>query len=165
MGFWFCPGQVITPGGTTDNIFGLSYMDAAGTTGLGFGYDGQGNIQYEFSGNGTWNTSGVTVGALGWSYASIAFDTVNDTASMSISAWNDLSSSLNSSVNIFTNASMGVDMDALTTLNWQLDAGMDKNFFDNVTMSVTPVPEPSGSVLVMLSGLLTLLVRRRRVVK
>lgn len=42
MDFWFCPGQVISPGGTSANIFGLSYVDSMNTTGLKFGYNGQG---------------------------------------------------------------------------------------------------------------------------
>ena len=43
MDFWFCPGQVISPGGPTDNIFGLAFKDAAGNAGVSFGYNGQGN--------------------------------------------------------------------------------------------------------------------------
>ena len=36
-----------------------------------------------------------------------------------------------------------------------------KNFFDDVTMGVTPVPEPSGAMLIAATGLLVMLRRRR----
>lgn len=152
---------MISPGGPTDNIFGLAFKDATGNAGISFGYNGQGTIQYNLGGGAIWTDSTVSVGANDWSFASISFDTTTDTASMTISAWNDTLGVLNGPVSIFSNTSMGVDMAALELLNWTLDATMDKNFFDDVTMAVTPVPEPSGALLIASAGLLVMLRRRR----
>lgn len=161
MDFWFCPGQVVSPTGTTDNIFGLAFKDHVGNSGISFGYNGQGTIQYNLGGGALWTNSAVTVGTTDWSFASITFDTTTDQASMTISAWNDTLGVLDGPVNIFSNASMGIDMERLELLNWTLDATMDKNFFDDVTMAVTPVPEPSGALLIASAGLLVMLRRRR----
>lgn len=161
MGFWFCPGQVIGSGGTTDNIFGLAFKDDAGVAGVSFGYNGQGTIQYNLGGGALWTDTAVAVGANDWSYASITFDTTTDQASMIISAWNDTLGVLGGPVNVFSNSSMGVDMASLELLNWTLDATMDKNFFDDTSMTFTPVPEPSGVLLIGLTGFLVRFRRRR----
>lgn len=162
VGFWFCPGQVISPGGSSANIFGLNFQDGVGTSGFGFGYNGQGQIQFDLGGAGTWSTSAVTVGANDWSYASMQFNTGTDTVSMTITPWDDLSSSLGSAVQILSNQAMTADMGAFQNMNWRLNAGMDKNFFDNFSMTATPVPEPGGALLAAMAGLRLCFIRRRR---
>lgn len=162
VGFWFCPGQVISPAGPGTNIFGLSFKDGVGTNGFGFGYNGQGQVQFDLGGAGLWSGSGVTVGANDWSYASIQIDTATDTVSMSITPWDDLSSSLGASVQVLSHQSMNTDMSELQTMNWRLNAGMDKNFFDNFNMSVTAVPEPGSALLIMFASIGLLSTHRRR---
>ncbi len=159
MEFWFCPGQVIGPGGPTSNIFGLSMLDVNGSNVLSFGYNGQGLIQHQLGGAG-WQDSAVTVGENGWSLAQLSLNTATNTASMTIHAYDDLLATLGGPVTLFTDLSVGLDFENMTQLNWQLAAGQDKNFFDDFEMTVAPVPEPSGLLLAGSAALL--LLRRRR---
>jgi len=61
-----------------------------------------------------------------------------------------------------------LDALALTDLTWDLRGGsLDngavgfKHYFDDFSFALTPVPEPTGALLLMLTGLVAGLRRRR----
>jgi len=119
---------------------------------------------------GSWISSASQVGTQGWSEMSVVLDTQSDTVNVGVRAYDDLTATLGSSVSILTGQSLGVNADAVTELRWDFRSGtLDtalsyKNYFDDFSFNVAPVPEP-GSVLVVVLGSLMPIRRRKSAVK
>ena len=103
----------------------------------------------------------------GWSEVSVVLKTQSVTVNVGVCAYDDLTATLGSSVFILTGQRLGVNADALTDLRWDLRGGtLDngavsyKNYFDDFSFSVAPVPEPGSALGVVLGSLM--LIRRRR---
>jgi hypothetical protein len=170
MTFWFCPAD--TDDTDAGNLFGLTLRDALGQSVFSVGYTGENVVQYRMTGTGgSWISSASQVGTQGWSEMSVVLNTQSDTVNVSVRAYDDLTATLGSSVSILTGQSLGVNADALTDLRWDLRGGtLDngavsyKNYFDDFSFNVAPVPEP-GSALGVVLGSLILIRRRRSAVK
>jgi hypothetical protein len=170
MTFWFCPAD--TDDTDAGNLFGLTLRDALGQSVFSVGYTGENVVQYRMTGSGgSWISSASQVGTQGWSEMSVVLNTQSDTVNVSVRAYDDLTATLGSSVSILTGQSLGVNADALTDLRWDLRGGtLDngavsyKNYFDDFSFNVAPVPEP-GSALGVVLGSLILIRRRRSAVK
>ena len=128
-------------------------------------------VQYHMTGSeGSWISSASHVGTQGWSEMSVVLDTQSDTVNVGVRAYDDLTATLGSSVSILTGQSLGVNADAVTELRWDFRSGtLDtalsyKNYFDDFSFNVAPVPEP-GSVLVVVLGSLMPIRRRKSAVK
>lgn len=168
MSFWVKPSDWDDP--DTGNILGLSLLDAANQSVFEVGYTGDNFLQYRLSG-GAWQTTAYQMGTLGWSEITVALDTLNNTASLGISAYNDANSLLGSSSSVINSLSLGLSSGAITGLQWDLRGGTLDNgaisyiqSFDDFNFSVasvTPVPEPGGVVLVLLAAALLHAPRRR----
>lgn len=168
MAFWLCPSDWDDT--DTDNILSLSLRDAMGQTVFQVGYTGDNMLQYRLSG-GTWQTTTDRLGSAGWSELVVILDTVNNTAGIAVSAYDDNTSSLGPQAYVLANQSLGLDSDALTGLQWDLRGGplnngaaSFKNYFDDFsfTASPVPVPEPGCLVLTSLAIVVLLLPRKRR---
>lgn len=169
MSFWVKPSDWDDP--DTGNILGLSLLDSANQPVFEVGYTGDNFLQYRMIG-GNWQTTAYQMGTLGWSEITVALDTLNNTASLGISAYNDGSSMLGSSIGVLNNQSFGRVGGAITGLQWDLRGGTLDNgavsyiqSFDDFNFaitSVTPVPEP-GSILLLILGATLLHAPRRRV--
>ena len=115
-----------------------------------------------------WISTGSQVGTQGWSEMTVVLNTQTDTVNVNVRAYDDLNATLGGAVSILTGQSLGVDANALTDLRWDLRGGtLDngavsyKNYFDDFSFNVAPVPEP-GSVLGVALGTILLLRRSRR---
>lgn len=166
VNFWLCPSDFDDP--DPGNVLGLSFIDSNGQSLLQIGYTGDNLLQYQLAGDSAWTTTGVSLGTLGWSELSISLDTSANSVSLAARAWSDAGGSLGSLTSLVSGQNLVVDADSLTTLQWDLRGGfLDngavayKNYFDDFNFTVTPVPEPSGALLI-LSAALTQFVRRRR---
>jgi hypothetical protein len=167
MTFWFCPAD--TDDLDAGNLFGLTLRDALGQSLFSVGYTGENVVQYRMTGaGGSWISTGSQVGTQGWSEMTVVLNTQSDTVNVNVRAYDDISTTLGASVSILTGHSLGVDANSLTDLRWDLRGGtLDngavsyKNYFDDFTFNVAPVPEP-GSALGLAFGLLWLLRRNRR---
>jgi len=167
MTFWFCPTD--TDDTDAGNLFGLTLRDALGQSLFSVGYTGDNVVQYRMAGTGgSWISSGSLAGTQGWSEMTVVLNTQSDTVNVSLRAYDDLTNTLGSSVSILTGQSLGVDANAFTDLRWDLRGGtLDngaasyKNYFDDFSFNVLPVPEP-GSLLGVGLGLTCLLRRSRR---
>ncbi len=170
MTFWFCPAD--TDDTDAGNLFGLTLRDSLGQSVFSVGYTGENVVQYRMTGSGgSWISSASQVGSQGWSEMSVVLNTQSDTVNVSVRAYDDLAATLGSSVSILTGQNLGVNADALTDLRWDLRGGtLDngavsyKNYFDDFSFNVAPVPEP-GSALGVVLGTLILARRRRLAVK
>ncbi|MBK8040090.1 MAG: PEP-CTERM sorting domain-containing protein [Verrucomicrobiaceae bacterium] len=166
MTFWFCPAD--TDDTDAENLFGLTLRDALGQSVFSVGYTGENVVQYRLPGaGGSWISSASQVGTQGWSEMTIELNTQSNTANLSVRAYDDLTATLGASVSILTGQGLGVDADALTDLQWDLRGGTlnngavsYKNYFDDFSFNVAPVPEPSSIILLVLG--MGMLVRRRR---
>lgn len=168
MTFWFCPAD--TDHTDAGNLFGLTLRDALGQSLVSVGYTGENVVQHRMTGSGgSWISSGSQVGTQGWSEMTVVLNTQSDTVNISVRAYEDLTATLGSSVSILTGQSLGVDANALTDLRWDLRGGtLDngavsyKNYFDDFSFNVAPVPEP-GSALCVVLGMICLLRRSRQI--
>jgi hypothetical protein len=168
MSFWVKPSDWDDP--DTGNILGLSLLDAANQPVFEVGYTGDNFLQYRMVG-GTWHTTACQMGTQGWSEITVALDTLSNTATLGISAYNDGSSLLGSNSSVLNNQSLGLVSGAITGLQWDLRGGaLDKGAvsyiqsfddFNFALTSVIPVPEP-GSVLLLILGAALLHASRRR---
>lgn len=165
MSFWVKPTDWDDP--DTGNMFGLSLLDAANQPVFEVGFTGDNLLQYRLTG-GAWQTTSYVMGTLGWSEITVVVDTVRNTASLDINAYNDLSAHLNGSAAVLASQGLGIVSGALSALQWDLRGGtLDNgaisyiNSFDDFAFSATPVPEPRGLVLLFIAALL-LAPRRRR---
>ena len=165
MSFWLCPTD--WDDDYTGHMLGLGLRDANGMTLLEVGYTGDNFFQYRMPG-GEWQTTGYNVGSQGWSQVSVAVDTASDWVSLGVSAFDDNTFTLGVQTSIFDTAPIGLDAGALAGLDWDLEGGSlpppsvsFKNYFDDFSFTVTPVPEPAGAMLAVF-GLVWLGARRRR---
>jgi len=168
MSFWVKPSDWDDP--DTGNIMGLSLLDAANQSVFEVGYTGDNFLQYRLTG-GSWQTTAYQLGTLGWSEITLAVDTLNHYASLGISAYNDGTSLLGSSIDVLSSQSLGVVSGAITGLQWDLRGGTLDNgavsyiqSFDDFNFaitSVTPVPEPGCVLLLTLAAVLVHAPRRR----
>lgn len=165
MTFWFCPAD--TDDTDTGNLFGLTLRDALGQSVFSVGYTGENVVQYRLPGSGSWVSTGSQVGTQFWSQMTVELNTASDTVNLSVRAYDDLTTTLGSTVSILTGQSLGLDANAFTDLRWDLRGGtLDngavsyKNYFEDFSFTVMPVPEP-GSALSVVLGALLLTSRRR----
>ena len=165
MSFWVKPSDWDDQ--DTGNIFGLSLMDAANQPVFEVGYTGDNYLQYRFTG-GAWQTTVYQMGTLGWSEIIVTLDTLDNTASLGISAYNDSSSLLGSDSSVLSNQSLGLVSGAFTGLQWDLRGGtLDNgavsyiNSFDDFNFAVAPVPEPGCVTLLILAAAMLHAPRRR----
>ncbi len=112
-------------------------------------------------------SDGSTVGTQGWSEMSLTLNTDTDTITFGVRVYDDLLGLNSSTTGIVASRSLGIDSAALTDLRWDLRGGAlnnsavsFKNYFDDFSFNVAPVPEPGSALSVGLSTLL--LLRRRR---
>jgi hypothetical protein len=126
-------------------------------------------LQYRLTG-GARQTTSNRMGTAGWSELVVILDTVNNTAGIAVSAYDDNTSTLDSQTYVLSNQSLGLDADALTGLQWDLRGGSlsngaasFKNYFDDFNFTVSPVlvPESSGMLLAGLAVVALLLQRKR----
>jgi len=165
MSFWVKPSDWDDP--DTGNIFGLSLLDAANQPVFEVGYTGDNLLQYRLTG-GAWQTTSYALGTLGWSEITVVVDTVGNTASLDINAYNDGTSHLNGSSIVLDSQGLGVVSGALSALQWDLRGGtLDNgaisyiNSFDDFSFTATPVPEPAGMFLLLLVAAFRSAARRR----
>lgn len=168
MSFWVKPSDWDDP--DTGNMLGLSLLDAANQPVFEVGYTGDNFLQYRMAG-GEWQTTAYQMGTLGWSQITVALDTLHNTASLGISAFNDGSSLLGISSSVLSNQSLGLISGEITGLQWDLRGGTLDNgavsyiqSFDDFSFaitSVTPVPEPGCVMLLILAAALLHAPRRR----
>lgn len=168
MSFWVKPSDWDDP--DTGNMLGLSLLDAANQPVFEVGYTGDNFLQYRMTGS-AWQTTAYQMGTLGWSEITLALDTLNNTASLGISAYNDGSSLLGSSIGVLNNQSLGLASGAITGLQWDLRGGALDNgavsyiqSFDDFNFAITsviPVPEPGCALLLILGAALLHAPRRR----
>lgn len=159
MSFWVKPSDWDDP--DTGNIFGLSLLDAANQSVFEVGYTGDNFLQYRLSG-GDWQTTAWQMGTLGWSQITVVVDTLHNTATLGINAYNDGASMLGGSSTVISSQSLGLASGAITGLEWDLRGGTLANgaisyiqSFDDFNFditSVSPVPEPGGMVLLLVTG-------------
>jgi hypothetical protein len=161
VSFWLCPSDY--DDGYTDNVLGMAFRDSLGQTLFEIGYTGDNLLQYRVGNAATWTTTTVTAGTQGWSMISLQLDLFSNTVSFSAAGFNDASSSLMPTVSLLNNTSLNLAAADLTSLDWTA-VGMVgfKNFFDDFSFSITPVPEPGSALLVLLAAMPWRFLRRRR---
>ncbi|MBL9129805.1 MAG: PEP-CTERM sorting domain-containing protein [Verrucomicrobiaceae bacterium] len=167
MTFWFCPAD--TDDTDVDNLFGLTLRDAAGQSVVEVGYTGENIVQYRLPGGGGWISTGSTAGSQGWSEMNVTLNTATDVVSLSVRAYDDINAVLGTTTTLLANQVLGLDAGALTDLRWDLRGGplnngavSYKNYFEDFSFAVTPVPVPEpGSALCAALGWLFLARRRR----
>jgi hypothetical protein len=161
--FYFCPnGMDSNP---TNEKFIMSFRDSTGSTGLQVGYRHDNQVQWRPGNSGSWTATGITADSLAYDGFRVDMNLSADTFQLE---YFDVSASTWSTLAV-AGTPLGASMQNLTDLRWWLDeltvAGdpsgyAGKNFFDDFSFKVTPVPEPS-TCLLMLTGLCGWLVRRR----
>lgn len=167
MSFWLCPSDWDDT--DTDNILGISLQDAMSQTVFQVGYTGDNMLQFRLSG-GSWQTTVNRMGTSGWSQVLVILDTLNNTAGLAVSAFDDTSGTLGPQTYVLSNQALGLNSDALTGLQWDLRGGAlnngaasFKNYFDDFSFTSSPVlvPEPSSFFLIMAIAMQSLLLRKR----
>jgi hypothetical protein len=166
MSFWVKPSDWDDP--ATGNIFGLSLLNAANQSMFEVGYTGDNHLQYRLTG-GAWQTTSYVIGTLGWSEITVVMDTLHNTATLDVNAFNDSTSHLAGNSIVLSNQNTGVASGAFTGLQWDLQGGTLPNgaisyinSFDDFNFNVASVPEPAGSMTLLLAAFLILAPRRRR---
>jgi hypothetical protein len=168
MSFWFCPTYLDDT--YTDNVFGLAIKDNLGQSLIEFGYTGDNRVQYRVGASSLWQTTSIVAGIDGWSNAFIEVNTLTNTASFALRAWNDGGMYLETQSNVLTDVAIGLDAGSLETLRWSAEGGLldegtgdqaYKNTFDDFEFTVAPVPEPGSALLIALGGFLALRRKRR----
>jgi len=169
MSFWVKPTDWDDPD-TGGNILGLSLLDAANQPMFEIGYTADNLLQYRLTG-GAWQTTAYQMGSAGYSEITVVLDTLTNTASLDLSAYNDNSSLLGGDTSVLTHQALGVVSGAFTGLQWDLRGGSLDNgavsyiqSFDDFNFTVsnlTPVPEPGSAMLLMLAVTLLHVSRRR----
>ncbi|WP_395744869.1 hypothetical protein [Prosthecobacter sp.] len=170
MSFWVKPTDWDDPD-TGGNILGLSLLDAANQPMFEIGYTADNLLQYRLTG-GAWQTTAYQMGSAGYSEISVTLDTLANTASLNINAYNDNSSLLGGDTSVLSHQALGVVSGALTGLQWDLRGGSLDNgavsyihSFDDFSFNVsnlTPVPEPGSAVLLVMAVALMHVSRHRK---
>ena len=161
--FYFCPNGM--DNNPTAEKFIMSFRDSTGNTGLQVGYRHDNQVQWRPGSSGAWTATGITADSLAYDGFRVDLNLSSDTFQLE---YFDVSASTWSTLAV-AGTPLGASMLNLTDLRWKLDeftvAGdpsgyAGKNFFDDFSFKVNPVPEPS-TCLLMLTGLCGLLIRRR----
>lgn len=152
ISFWLCPSDY--DDFYTDNVLSMAFRDSLGQTLVELGYTGDNLLQYRVGNSSAWTTTAVTAGTQGWSMINLQLDTFSNTVSLSTAGFSDQSSILEPTVSLLSGESLGLSASDLTSLDWTA-VGMVgfKNFFDDFSFSVAPVPEPGSCLMILLSGL------------
>jgi hypothetical protein len=168
MAFWLCPSD--WDDDDQGNIMSISLRDSMGQTVFQVGYTGDNMLQYQTPRNGFWETTSHRMGTLGWSQLVVILDTVNNTAGIAVRAFDDNTFTLEDQSYVLSNRSLGLEVNALTGLQWDLRGGplnngaaSFKNYFDDFSFTLSPVivvPEPGSLLLTFLASML--LMRRSR---
>jgi hypothetical protein len=168
MAFWLCPSD--WDDDDLDNIMSISLRDAMGQTVFQVGYTGDNMLQYQTPGSGVWENTSHRMGTLGWSELLVILDTVNNTAGIAVRAFDDNTLTLGDQAYVLSNQPLGLTVDALTELQWDLRGGSlnngaasFKNYFDDFSFNLSPVvvPEPGSALLVCVAAGMLILRRRR----
>lgn len=168
MAFWLCPSD--WDDDDLDNIMSISLRDAMGQTVFQVGYTGDNMLQYQTPGGGAWVNTSHRMGTLGWSELLVILDTVNNTAGIAVRAFDDNTLTLGDQAYVLSNQPLGLTVDALTELQWDLRGGSlnngaasFKNYFDDFSFNLSPVvvPEPGSALLACMAASMLILQRRR----
>lgn len=159
---YFCPNPGDTPnpgGGHSLDKFAMTLKDQSGNVGLQWGYTRANEVTWRTSTSNVWTNTGIIADQTDWDGVRFEINLSNDTFSFD---YYDVSANLWSNV-VPAGTPLGMAMQNLTTLDWQLEdnlfAGIGgKNFFDDFCFMVIPAPSSLG-LLVMGSALAS---RRRR---
>ena len=161
MSFWTCPTDADDLIASGMNTVAMSFRDSIGQILLDVGYTGDNLLQYRVGGSAVWQTTGISLGTMGWSEIQITVDTHANSLSLAARAYSDLNTALEPTVTVLTDEAIGFNTDNLTEIQWTAtDVDGFKNFFDDFNFTLTAVPEPGSAVLVLLAGLFGM--RRRR---
>jgi len=163
--FWTCPTDADDLV-TGVNTVAMSFRDSIGQVLVDVGYTGDNLLQYRIGGSLVWQTTAITLGTLGWSEISVVINTGANDISLAARAFSDINTTLDPSVNVVTNQSLGFDTDNVTDIEFSAaDVDGFKNFFDDFDFntSLAPVPEPGSAVMLLIAGA-CMMKRRRKVV-
>ncbi len=171
MSFWVQPTDWDNE--DTGHMLGLALHDSLDQSVFEVGYTGDNFLQYRLPGkNAVWHTTSYQLGSNGWSQITLAVDNLADTASLTVRAYSDVLASLTGSVSVLNERALGLDADALQSLQWDVRGGDLDNgavsylhFFDDFAFAITPgvpVPEPGSWVLIGVAGGACAMRRRRR---
>ncbi len=163
MSFYFCPNPGDSPSPDSKDKFTMTLIDSVGNVGLQWGYARDNSVTWRTSASSPWMTTGVIADQFNYDGVSIDIDLTNDTFGIdyfdvSANTW---------SVMVPAGTAMGMAMQDLSVIGWQLEDGLfagvgGKNFFDDFSFT-NPVPEPATCTLALAMGaaLLATYVRRQ----
>jgi hypothetical protein len=139
----------------------MSFKNTLGQTLVELGYTGDNLLQYRVGGSAVWQTTAISLGTQGWSEVQLTIDTYENSISLAARAYSDTNSTLDPSVVLLTDESIGFDTADLTEMELAaMDVDGFKNFFDDFNFNLLAVPEPGSALLVLLAGCFAM--RRRR---
>jgi len=139
--FVFCPQS-----GPAGNISLLGFADDALNTALQIGTTGTGGFQYRPGSSAALTTTATQIGFNGWSEVTITINTAANTAGITVSPWNDTTSSLGAPISIVSGMAIP-DLARISKLNFIQQPGIEKYFYDGFAMSAT------GGVSCAITGL------------
>jgi hypothetical protein len=162
LSYWTCPTDADDGMAIGVNTVAMSFKDSLGQTLVDVGYTGDNFLQYRVGGSSTWQTTSLALGTTGWSEVKLTIDTYSNSISLGARRFDDLNGMLIPfTTTLLTNQSLGFDTANVTEIEWTAtDVDGFKNFFDDFAFNLTPVPEPSGALLVLLTTFFAM--RRRR---
>lgn len=162
LNYWICPdtwsntNAGFTPAGIYQTT---AVLNSSGDIimSVGMRSDGTSNDPFvDYSVDGvTWLTTGLKASSGTWTEVALTLDVSNMTSQF---AFTDAGSSTFTSTDLAWDS--GISDASVTSLNFKMDLNVNKNFYDDFSFEVTPVPEPSGILLAAISS--SVLLRRRR---
>lgn len=163
LDFWICPDTwsgdlgFFTPEGIYQTT---SLLNGNGDTLLSIGMyslGDQNSPEVHYSVDGTnWISTGLQATHGDWTNVTMSIDLDSQMSSMSFT---DLSGTTFNSGSLAWNPT--ITDPTVQVLNFQMDIGLGKNFFDDFSFQVTAAPEPSSGLLSLI-GLFGLLIMPRR---